>query len=704
MKSGTRKIEFLNRELSWLEFDQRVLDEAEDPAVPLLERLKFLSITASNLDEFFMVRVGGLHLFINEGIQTPDPTGLTPLQQMDAVRLRARSIVKSQYDAFTLRIEPELSKAGIRRKNRRNLTDTQLSSLQKLFRSEFYSILTPIAVEDPETFPLLHNLGINLLVRIQAAPSTRRHRYFVIPLGPNLNRFIQIPSDTGYQYILVEDFVQLFIQDLCPGEHIMETTVFRITRNADMRVREDGAVSLLEGMETILLERKLSQCVRLEISAKASKTSVNFIHNILDITTEQIYRIPGPISLCDFMQLSCIDGFDEHCYESWTPVFPPDIDKKTTMMAQIAKRDILLCHPYDSYDPVVHFIEEAADDSDVVAIKQILYRTSKDSPIIDALTRAAKQGKYVTVIVELKARFDEARNIEWARALEHAGVHVVYGVKNLKTHAKICMVVRRESHGIVRYMHFGTGNYNERTARIYSDISYFTCREELGNDAAAFLNAITGFSQPIEFNKLSMAPIGIRDRIIELIDNETERRKQGQKASIMVKMNSLVDCDIIRALYRASAAGVKIRINVRGICCLRPNVSGLSKNIQVVSIIDRLLEHARIFYFYHGGDELTFMSSADWMPRNLDKRIELLVPIEDAECRKKLLSIMDCYFKDNVKSRKLLADGRFIPPLNIKGKPFQAQRELYLRAETAAQQALKIKPIEFEPYSADEHS
>ncbi len=428
---------------------------------------------------------------------------------------------------------------------------------------------------------------------------------------------------------------------------------------------------------------------------------IEFLRDAMQLEPRDIFLIPGPIDLSSMMSLTGMQGFAALRDTAWLPQASPHIDPAKRMFEIIAERDFMLCHPYESFEPVVRFIQEAADDPDVLAIKQVLYRTSRESPIVAALKLAAERGKYVTAIVELKARFDEARNIEWARELEQAGVHVIYGIRGLKTHAKICIIVRREPQGIQRYCHFGTGNYNESTARMYSDISYFTCNEELGADATSFMNAITAFSQPHAYRRIEAAPIGLRKRLLSLIESETQRKKQGQKAYIAAKLNSLVDPEMIAALYRASQAGVQIKLNIRGICCLRAGVPGLSENITVVSIIDRFLEHARILYFYHGGDESVFLSSADWMPRNLDRRIELLVPVEDLASRRRLLEILDTYFRDNQNAWLLKSDGTYerIQPTSTQAK-VRAQRVLYQNAVETVQQVEQARRNTFQPHEA----
>jgi polyphosphate kinase len=512
-------------------------------------------------------------------------------------------------------------------------------------------------------------------------------------------RLITLPSRGGYECILLEDMVGLFADRFFPGETVVEHAALRITRNADMGVREDLAFDLLSQMEAVLDERKRSECVRLEIDAAAKKTLEGPLAKLLEVRSDSVYRLACPIDLAALNALCDLKGYADLLNEPWPPQQVPDIAAEPDVLGLIAKRDLLLYHPFESFEPFVRFIQQAAADPDVVAIKQVLYRTSRTSPITAALMQAAQAGKYVTVIIELKARFDEARNIEWAQELEDAGVQVVYGVKGLKTHAKICIVIRREGSGLRRYMHFGTGNYNEMTARLYTDVSYLTADEDLGADASAFFNAVTGYSQPRRYLKLEAAPIGLRDRLVELIEAETERRKQGQEAWIRAKMNSLVDQKTIRALYDASEAGVKIELNVRGVCCLRAGVPGLSDNIRVVSIVDRCLEHSRIFAFCNGGDCRVFISSADWMPRNFDKRVELLVPVEEPGCRERLMAILTTCLADTAHAWEMKADGSYAR-LGADGRRnrVRSQEEFYRQALSAIETAKKARPTMFEAH------
>lgn len=691
---------YINRELSWLDFNQRVLDEARDESIPLLERLKFLAITGSNLDEFFMVRVGGLQLMLQRGTAKPDPAGLTPHEQLLAVRARARQMITDQYDCFQNRLEPGLAQAGVKRVRAAELTQRQTALVEQIFESEISAILTPMAVSTEREFPLLMNRVLHMCVRLEASPAEpARPRFAIIPLGRSTSRFITLHSEGGYSYALLEDVLGLYAGRFFPGEHVLECVPFRITRNADMSVQEEFSPDLLAEMEEVLDARKVSACVRLELAENASPAVRSFLEQVLHVADDDVFATPGPLDLSVFTRLTELPGFDHLKYEAWPPQPSTQVDLKAGMFNVLARGDVLLCHPFESFEPVVRLIEEAAEDPDVLAIKQILYRTSRTSPIVAALARAAERGKYVTAIVELKARFDEERNIEWARNLEQAAVQVIYGVKGLKTHAKLCVIVRREPHGIVRYVHFGTGNYNEATARAYTDVSLMTCNEELGADATSFFNAITGYSQPQRYRKLEAAPTGLREKLLEMIEIETERQRHGQKARIMAKVNSLVDTQIIDALYAASQAGVRVQLAVRGVCCLRPGVRNLSENISVVSIIDRFLEHSRVFYFYHGGDERVFISSADWMPRNLDRRVELLVPVEDADCRDRLIDILKTCLRDTAKGRILTADGVY-ERAATRDKGLRSQEAFYLAACEAVKAAEQSQRTVFEPHRA----
>lgn len=712
---------FLNRELSWLEFNYRVLAHAEDAELPLLERAKFLAITGANLDEFVMVRIGGLKMQYQRNPMVRDPAGLTIGEQLHAVAERCHHLQNDQYRILNELLEPMLAEVGIRRLSLESIGQRAGEAADQWFQNEVLAVLSPQTLYHDQPFPMLQGLQLHLCVRMRqtdseaapidpsaapdAPPSEPQWQFSVIPLGRVLNRLVSLPTDKGYGFVLLEELVIQHIDEFFPGREVTECVAFRITRNADVQLREEAAPDLMIGMEEVLESRRESRCVRLEVSAQASDETIGFLTETLGVASQELFRVAGPLDLTYLFNLVALEGFRSLRSEPWPPQGSPAIDPAESMFTNIAAGDIILVHPYERFDPIVRLIEEASVDADVLAIKQVLYRTSRDSPIIAALQRAAERGKYVTAIVELKARFDEARNIEWAREMERSGVQVIYGVRGLKTHAKICIIVRREPHGIVRYMHFGTGNYNEVTAGIYSDVSLLTCEEVLGNDATKFFNAITGASQPGQMHYLAVAPTTLRSRLLGLIEAETQRRREGQKAEIIAKVNSLVDTDVIDALYEASRAGVKIRLNVRGVCCLKPGIKGLSKNIEVVSIVDRFLEHARILYFEHGGDSQIFISSADWMPRNLDRRIELLVPVLAAEHRKRLHSMLRCYFKDNVNSWTLQPGGGYqrLKPTEKK-PPFQAQAVLYERAVAAKRKSEQSNRSTFEthqPQAAD---
>ncbi len=690
-------IPFTNRELSWLEFNERLLDQVRDNDLPLLERLRFLAISSSNLDEFFMVRIGGLQILASEKIQRPDPSGLTPQEQLDLISKRVHEMVNQQYSCYLNSLETALREFRISRVKPSDLTSQQHRFVETVFQNDIFPLLSPIAVTPPLNFPLLANKTLHIGVRFDSVQ--KQTRYAIIPLGKHLSRFITLPSESGYKFMLIEDVIFMFAGAFFPGEPVAECVPFRITRNADLDIREDLAFDLLTEMEAILDARKRSDCVRLEIGDNVSNELFDFLQQALVVSQRDTYLISGPLDLSSFMKITELNGYSELKYEPWQPQPSPIIKPGVKMFDILSKRDVLLYHPYESFEPVVRLIEEAAADPDVLTIKQILYRTSRKSPIVSALVRAAQRGKYVTAIVELKARFDEERNIEWAKELEDAGVQVLYGVKGLKTHAKVCLIIKREPQGLVRYIHFGTGNYNEITAHMYSDISYFTSDDILGADISAFFNAITGYSQPVQFGKIESAPIGLRERIMDLIKNEIERKRQGQNAFIRAKMNSLADPLMVRTLYKASQAGVRIELNIRGICCLRPGIPGISENISVISIVDRFLEHSRIFQFHHGGDDLVFMSTADWMPRNLDKRIELLIPILDPQAKSRCIEILDSCFADNTNSWKLSSDNKYTrqKPSGRK-KNSRCQERLYQLACTMNQKAKKARRTIFEPY------
>lgn len=687
---------YFNRELSWLSFDQRVLDQASRESHPLLERVKFLAISASNLDEFFMVRVGGLAMVSSSRTSIVDIMGWTADQQLEKIRTRVREMYLSQSACLLNELEPELAKHGIERVIPKNTTDSERDHLLRRFKEETMSTIAPIAVESTDDFPVLSGARLCMCIRlkndlnaklgprdgtqesVEEVAQRQSDRFVILPLGKSLARFWTLPSESGFRYMLFEDVVGMFLSEFFGQQEIIEWNSLRVTRNGDVSLDEDGRADLLVGTQEMLEARRTSQCVRLEISSSTSNEMKKFLQEAINVSADDTYSINCPLALSDYFALAGIQGFKKLNDTPWPPQPSPEFDSTQDVFETIAAGDRLLYHPYQAYDPVVQFIKSAANDPAVIAIKQTLYRTSRDSEIVQALEQAANKGKHVTVIVELKARFDEARNINWAQQLEDAGVDVIYGVRGLKTHAKMSLVVRREPAGIRRYMHFGTGNYNESTARLYSDVSLFTCDEQLGADGVHFFNGITGLSVPQSLVKLAAAPINLRETLLEMIQIETETAERDGGGQITVKVNSLVDKEVIDALYKASQAGVKIRLNIRGICCLVPGKKGLSENIKVTSVVDRMLEHARIFHFQHGGDDLLYISSADLMGRNLDRRVELMIPVEDKTCKSRLLRILKSYFDDTAAATELDSNGQYIPVVRKKKKDeFRSQQHLY---------------------------
>ena len=697
-KKSKDETPFLNRELSWIEFNFRVLQQAEDAALPPLERLKFAAITASNADEFFMVRVGGLKQLKRQGEERPDPAGLAPSEQLAKISARMHELVERQHACLAKEIEPALRKGGLRRLRMEELSAAQLRHVEALFEDSIFPVVTPLAVAPDREFPLLAGLGLALYVRLEGAPEDPAPRHALVAMPKSLPRFLTLPGETGFAYVLLEEIVRAYAGRLFPGVAVQECAAFRITRNADMGVREDLAGDLLSQMREVLVERKESDCVRLELEKRASKEAQAFLRAALEVEESDVYAVPGPLDLAAFFRLANLAGYDALKIEPWAPQPVPEAPAAESAFEVLKRGNLLLFHPYESYDFVLRLLQEAADDPNVLAIKQVLYRVSDNSPVVAALMRAAERGKHVTALIELKARFDEARNIDWADALARAGAQVIYGIKGYKTHAKVCVVVRREPEGVVRYVHFGTGNYNEKSARLYSDVSFLTSLEDYGADASAFFNALTGYSQLAKFRKLEAAPLGIRPRLLELIGGEAERSRQGEAAGIEAKMNSLADPELIEALYKASQAGVKIRLNVRGICCLRPGVKGLSETISVVSVVDRYLEHARIFRFRCGDAPKLFISSADWMPRNLDRRIELMVPVEDPLGAEKLAQILETGLADTRQAWTLRSDGSYERRQpDAKHPALRCQEEFQRRAEARAAEAAQRQAPTFEP-------
>jgi polyphosphate kinase len=653
---------FFNRELSWLEFNSRVLEEACDTSVPLAERVKFQAIVARNLDEFFMVRVAGFKQLVAGDVLEANADGMLPAEQLAKISVRTHDMVRTLYQNWRGDIAPQLArKAGIVLLRPADLSAEQRSALERWFARDVWPVLTPLAVDQGHPFPVLRNRSLNLAILLHKERQrvARRHSIFAVVQVPGvLARLVEVAPTTEGQiaYVLLEDLIAMHVGGLFPGFRVVGCSTFRVTRNFDLLIDEDEADDLLKTIQRELRKRERGQAVRLELASDSPAEVERFLRAALRLDPQDVYRVDGPLRLSDLTPLADHPQLRDFHDEPFAPQLVPQLHEGD-IFKMLAERDVLLHHPYESFDHVVDFVSEAADDPDVLAIKQTLYRTSADSPIVSALSRAAENGKQVTAVVEIKARFDEGSNIAWARVLEEAGVHVVYGLVGFKTHCKISLVVRRERGTIRRYVHLSTGNYNPATARTYGDLSYFTAREDFADDAGALFNLITGYSAPPAWKRFAVAPLGLKERVLELIAREAGAGKQGR---IIVKMNSLVDPDVIRALYQASQAGVRIDLLVRGICCLQPGVAGLSENIRVSSVVDRYLEHARIFFFEAGGKQEIYLSSADWMPRNFVRRVEVMFPIADKAIRERLLAeILATQMADNVKARVLLPDGSY---------------------------------------------
>ncbi|MCW2277592.1 RNA degradosome polyphosphate kinase [Heliophilum fasciatum] len=660
-KNFARYEYFTNRELSWLEFNQRVLEEAMDGTNPLLERLKFMAIVSSNLDEFFMVRVAGVQDQIEVGLTKKDPAGLTPMAQMKQIALRAHELVKEQYGHFSEHIVPELRAKGIRCLGYDELNRQQKAFVEQYFEQTVYPVLTPMAVDQSRPFPLLANKSLNLAVLLEADQALvgRKTVFAFVQIPVLLPRCIRLPSNRGVSFIYLEEVIKSNLDVLFRGNRVIESATFRITRNADLAVDEEGAEDLLEAIEKELQKRKWGAAVRLEIEAGVSSRLKNYLKDDLELGEEDVYLMPGPLDLTAMYRIADLPGFEHLRHRKMVPSVPEDLADAKDLYQAISQKDILVHHPYESFQCVIDFVTQAANDPHVLAIKQTLYRVSGDSPIIAALADAATKGKQVTVLVELKARFDEERNIAWAKKLEQSGCHVVYGLVGLKTHAKITLVVRQEKGRIRRYVHLGTGNYNDSTARFYTDFGLFTCDERFGADATDFFNEITGYSLPSSWREIEVAPLGLRKKLLDLIEREISLTTPEKPGRIIAKMNSLTDEHMIQALYRASTAGVHIELIVRGICCLRPGIPGVSEHIKVISIVDRFLEHHRIYYFHNGGQEELYLSSADLMTRNLDRRVELLFPVKKPRLLRRIKGILIVMLHDNVRARRLRSDGKY---------------------------------------------
>ncbi len=677
---------YINRELSWLQFNKRVLDEARNRELPLFERLKFLSITASNLDEFFMVRVASLKDMVTAGYKKTDIAGLTPTEQLDEISKMTHDFVDLQYSTYNRSLLPLLSDAGLKIvKNHEDLDDEEKAYVDRFFLDNVYPVLTPMAVDSSRPFPLVRNKSLNLgaLVSPKAGKTSLNKaslkngelEFAMVQVPSGLSRIVLLPEKEGEgkKVIYLEEIIERNIDKLFLNYNIESVHPFRIMRDADFSLQEEEAEDLLKEIEKQLKNRKYGQVIRLEVEEGIDKKLLSFLKKELQVEKQDIFEISGPLDLTLAMKLYSIEGFDKLKVPSYSPQPVEGLSADSNLFEEISKHDFLLHHPYETFEPVINFIRQASQDPNVLAIKQTLYRVSGNSPIIAALSQAAENGKQVTVLVELKARFDEENNIVWARKLEKAGCHVVYGLVGLKTHCKITLVVRREEEGIKRYVHLGTGNYNDSTAKLYTDLGILTCNEAIGEDATAVFNMLSGYSEPLSWNHLSLAPIWLKNKFLYLINREKENALQKKPALIIAKMNSLCDPDVIRALYEAAHAGVKIDLIVRGICCLRTGVEGTNDNITVRSIVGNFLEHARIFYFKNGGSPEVYMGSADWMPRNLERRVEILFPVLDPAIKEQVIHVLDVQLHDTEKAKLLQPDDTY-EKVNRRGKtPLNAQ-------------------------------
>lgn len=658
-----------NRELSWIKFEHRVLNEAKDKEIPILDRLKFVSITSSNLDEFFMVRVASLKDMEHAGYTKKDIAGMDPTEQLCAIGKEVHALVEKQYNTYNRSLMPILRKEGIRIIGAyEELNEKQATYVDKYFMEHVYPVLTPMAVDASRPFPLVRNKSLNIAALIKSKhPNSKLQQgskqeleFATVQVPSVLPRLVPIPGeDDRYTFTLLEQIIEKNMAQLFLNYDLVCAYPYRIMRNADLSFDEDEASDLLKEIQKQLVKRQWGEVIRLEIEHKADKRLLQVLKEQLAVSGKDVYEIAGPLDLTFLMKMYGLSGCDDLREKLFVPQKNPRILPGESIFDEVKKGDIFLTHPYETFDPVVDFIKQAAVDPDVLAIKQTLYRVSGNSPIIAALAKAAENGKQVTVLVELKARFDEENNIVWAQKLEKAGCHVIYGLVGLKTHCKIALVVRREEDAITRYVHLGTGNYNDSTAKLYTDCGIFTCNENYGEDATAVFNMLSGYSEPARWNKLVVAPIWLRDRFIALIDREIAHAKEGKEAYIVAKMNSLCDRQIIEKLYEASSVGVEIYLVIRGICCLRTGIPGVSEHIHVTSIVGTFLEHSRIFYFYNNGQEDIYMGSADWMPRNLDRRVEIVFPVEDDVIKDRIKHILDVLLRDNLKAYAMLSDGTY---------------------------------------------
>ncbi|MGN0276246.1 MAG: RNA degradosome polyphosphate kinase [Hominisplanchenecus sp.] len=704
---------YTNRELSWLGFNDRILGEARDTSLPLFERLKFLSITASNLDEFFMIRVASLKDMVHAKYTKKDIAGLTAGEQIELILQETHNLVNLQYSTYNRSLLPALKKRGLQIiEEHEDLTADQKIFVDKYFEENVYPVLTPMAMDSSRPFPLIRNktLNIGALIRKKTAENKAEKEghesleFATVQVPSVLPRIVCLPDGKNGEkrVILLEEIIERNIGQLFLNYDVVCAHPYRVMRNADLTIDEDEAADLLKEIQKQLKKRQWGEVIRLEIEDKIDKRLLKILKKEFAVKDADIFEISGPLDLTFLMKLYGMEGFDDCKVKKYVPQPVPALMNEDDIFANIRKGDILLHHPYMTFDPVVDFVKKAAKDPDVLAIKQTLYRVSGNSPIIAALAQAAENGKQVSVLVELKARFDEENNIIWAKMLEKAGCHVIYGLVGLKTHSKITLVVRREEDGIRRYVHLGTGNYNDSTAKLYTDCGLLTCAEPIGEDATAVFNMLSGYSEPKHWNDLAVAPIWLRKRFLKLIGRERKHAIEGKPARIIAKMNSLCDREIIEALYAASAAGVKIELIIRGICCLKVGIPGVSENISVRSIVGNFLEHARIFYFYNNGAEELYMGSADWMPRNLDKRVEIVFPLKDEKIRKEAKHILDVQLADNLKAHILKPDGKY-EKIDRRGKKVLLCAQEYFCEEAMKRAVVPVDPVRDRVFIPAEH-
>ncbi len=682
---------YTNRELSWLDFNYRILGEAKDKGNPLFEKIKFLSITASNLDEFCMIRVASLKDMAHVKCEKKDIAGFTPKEQLELISKKMQDFVKEQYNELSKHLMPELKGVGLHIKlDYSELNEEQIAYADSYFKNEIYPVLTPMAVDSSRPFPLIRNKTLNIGALIQK--KDKEITFATVQVPSVMDRVVKLPSESEdvTTVILLEKIIEANIDKLFLNYKVLSVSPYRIMRNADLSIEEDEAADLLKEIQKQLKKRQWGEVIRLEVEEGIDKELLKYLRKELKVKDEDIFSLSGPIDLTFLMKIYGMEGFDKYKDKKYVPQPVPKLCTDEDIFTQIKHGDVLLHHPYQTFENVIKFVEEAAEDKNVLAIKQTLYRVSGHSPIIAALAKAAENGKQVTVLVELKARFDEENNIIWARKLEKAGCHVIYGLVGLKTHSKITLVVRKEEDGIKRYVHLGTGNYNDATAKLYTDMGLLTCNRQIGEDATAVFNMISGYSEPPSWNRLAIAPLWLRDKFMHLIKRETKNAKEGKKAFIVAKMNSLCDAKIINALYEASQAGVQIDLIIRGICCLRVGIEGVSENIRVRSIVGRFLEHSRIFYFHNDGDEEVYMGSADWMPRNLDKRVEILFPVLDEELKSEVIHILEIQLNDTMKAHVLTRDNIY-KKVDKRGKTRLLSQDYF--CEEAVKRAKSVKTL-----------